>query len=213
MWKQTKKKIIKNVINTQFIRKKINYITMDIFSFIIKMHINSIICLIITTNINVLDFTLQLLVSILLYYYGNIFNEIVYIYDKKFYKITNYFIDNYSTKNLDIWKKKTVLSINLYLIVLLYFINVTSNILIVYSIQYTFYLLILDYINNKKWKNLMKRFNNWYNKPRTIKYSNDNIDIKEDYLFLKDDNNINKELIVYNNKKTIIKSNDYEYID
>ena len=127
---------------------------MDIFSFIIKMHINSIICFIITTNINILDFTLQLLVSILLYYYGNIFNEIVYIYNKKFYRITNYFIDNYSTNNLDIWKKKAVLSINLYLIVLLYFINVTSNILIVYSIQYTFYLLILDYINNKKWKNI-----------------------------------------------------------
>lgn len=207
MWKSTKKKIIKNVINTSYIRKKINFITMDIFSFIIKIHFNSIICILITTNIDIVDFSLQLLVSLLLYYYGSICNDIVYIYDKKFYKITNYFIDNYSTTNFDMWKKKGILGINIYLITLLYFINITSNVLIIYSIQYMFYFIILDYINNKKWKNLVKIFNNWYYQPKFIKY--DKIDIKEDYLDftntdIQSDNNSNN--IIQDN---IIKNDNY----
>lgn len=229
MWKKTKKKIIKNVINTSFVKKKINYILMDIFSFVVKVHINSIICLCISCSIAPINFVTELCVSLLLYYYGNVFNNFIYIYENKFFKVTNYFIDNYSKKNIDLWKKKTLLCVNLYLILILYCVNITSNILIVYSIQYMFYLIILDYINNKKWKESLKKFKNWYYKPESFKFV-DKIEINEDYLLTEDDKNEcniltkyisksdmseinqeNKKLVLYKNNINSIKS-DFEII-
>ena len=126
------------------------------------------------------DFFIQLFISIVFYYYGFVVNDFIYIYRKKTMFITNYFINNYNKYNMDIWKKKLILSINCYLILILWSINITSNILILYSIQYMFYLLILDYINNKKWVPLYKN-KTFYNYPKSIIY--DKIIINDDYKF------------------------------
>ena len=109
-----------------------------------------------------------------MYYFGSFFNDIVYIYKNNIQYLTNYFIENYSKKNMDIWKKKIIIFINVYLIIILYSINITSNILILYSVQYMTYLLILDYINNKKWIPIYKKYLNWYNKPSSIIYHDNN---------------------------------------
>ena len=194
MWKKTKKKIIGNIIQLNYTKKKINYVVMDVFSFIIKVHLNSLFCFLIATDNLYIDFFIQTLISIGFYYNGSICNDIVYIYKKKFLYLTNYYIDNYSKQNIEIWKKKIILGINIYLIGILYSINVTSNILILYSIQYMFYLLILDYINNRKWIYFYKKMFNWYYKPKSIIYINTDIQIKENYIDDYEDINYLKNL-------------------
>lgn len=174
MWKKTKKQILGNLIQLKYTKKKINYVVVDIIAFIFKVHINSVICFLIATNNNYVDFVFQILLSIFMYYFGSFFNDIVYIYKNNIQYLTNYFIENYSKKNMDIWKKKIIIFINVYLIIILYSINITSNILILYSVQYMTYLLILDYINNKKWIPIYKKYLNWYNKPSSIIYHDNN---------------------------------------
>ena len=182
MWKKTKKKLIGNFINLNYTKNKINNVVMDIFASFIKIHLNSLFCLLLTTHYIYIDFFIQTLISISFYYYGSFFNNIVYIYKKKFLYLTNYFINNYSKENIDIWKKKIIFGINCYLILILYSINITSNILILYSIQYMFYLLILDYINNNKWKPYYFKLKKWYNKPKTTYYNNIQLNINENYI-------------------------------
>ena len=92
-----------------------------------------------------------------------------------------------------------------------------------------FYLIILDYINNKKWKESLKKFKNWYYKPESFKFV-DKIEINEDYLLTEDDKNEcniltkyisksdmseinqeNKKLVLYKNNINSIQS-DFEII-
>ena len=73
MWKNTKKKLLGNLIQLKYTKKKINYVVVDIISFILKVHINSIICFLIATNNNYIDFFLQIVLSILMYYFGSFF--------------------------------------------------------------------------------------------------------------------------------------------
>ena len=85
MWKRTKKKLIGNLIQINYVKKKINYLVMDLFSFLLKIHLNSIFCFLFTTNYIYIDFLIQTLISICFYYHGYIINEVVYIYKKDFY--------------------------------------------------------------------------------------------------------------------------------
>jgi hypothetical protein len=167
--KKTKKKLISKLIVSSFFKNKINFVFINVISMIIKLHLNSILCFIICPDISFRDFWLQILVSFFVTFSGDYVIYHLNQYDKDFYKITRYFLNNLTEKNFDKWKKILVLGLNFYLITILLFVSVTSYLIIYYCVQYLVFFFILDYFKNQKWMIFINWFNEYMSQPIIIK--------------------------------------------
>ena len=166
--KKTKKKIIDKLIVSRFFKNKINLLLINFVSFIIRLHINSIICYLLCPNINAKDFFLQIIVSISTTLSGDFILYILNKCEDDFYKITRYFLNNYSEENLDKWKKILVVGANIYIISALLFVSINSYLLIYYSVQFLVCFFILDSFKKQKWKYLQDIYYDYLNKPEII---------------------------------------------
>ena len=195
-----KKKFIKKFMKTKFMKKKMNSVLISIVSFIIRLHINSLLCYVINFDMFYLDFVIQIFISILTTISDSLCFNILYLYNKKFYEITRYFINNYTEENIERWVRNVVLGINFYFMLILYFVNINSKLLIIYSIQYLICFFIIDYFEKEKYISIY----NFYNKLKlNLKKKNINVEkIDEGYL------NVTKE-----NQTTKNIEDDYEIID
>jgi hypothetical protein len=166
--KKTKKNIINKLIVSRFFKNKINLLLINFVSFIIRLHINSIMCYLLCPDINTKDFILQIIVSISTTLSGDFILYILNKCEDDFYKITRYFLNNYSEENLDKWKKILVVGVNIYLIGSLLFVSINSYLLIYYSVQFLVCFFILDSLKKKKWKYFQNIYNDYLNKPEII---------------------------------------------
>ena len=116
LMKKTKKKFINKFIVSRFFKNKINLLLINVISFVIRLHINSVLCYILCPDISLKDFCLQVLVSILTTVSGDFVLYFLNKCDEDFYKITRYFLNNFSEDNLEKWKKIFVIGINIYFI-------------------------------------------------------------------------------------------------
>ena len=167
--KKTKKKFINKFIVSRFFKNKINLLFINIISFIIRLHINSILCLLLCPDISIKDFCLQVLVSILTTVSGDFVLYFLNKCDQDFYKVTRYFLNNYSEENLERWKKILVIGVNFYFICILLFVSITSYLLIYYSLQYLVCFFIIDYFKKEKWKYFQDVYRDYVEKPVIVK--------------------------------------------
>ena len=167
--KKTKKKLIGKLIVSRFFKNKINFVFINVISLIIKLHLNSILCFVFCPDISFKDFWLQILVSIFVTFSGDYVLFHLNKYDDDFYKITRYFLNNLTEDNFDKWKKLLVLGLNIYVILILLFVSITSYLIIYYCIQYLIFFFILDYFKNKKYMYFIKKYNEYLNKPVIVK--------------------------------------------
>jgi hypothetical protein len=167
--KKTKKKLIGKLIVSRFFKNKINFVFINVISLIIKLHLNSILCFIFCPDISFKDFWLQILVSIFVTFSGDYVLFHLNKYDDDFYKVTRYFLNNLTEDNFDKWKKLLVLGLNVYVIMILLFVSITSYLIIYYCIQYLVFFFILDYFKNKKYMYFVRKYKEYLNKPVIIK--------------------------------------------
>ena len=168
LMKKTKKKFINKFIVSRFFKNKINLLLINVISFVIRLHINSVLCYILCPDINIKDFCLQVLVSILTTLSGDIVLYFLNKCDEDFYRVTRYFLNNFSEDNLEKWKKIFVVGINIYFICILLFVSITSYLLIYYSIQYLVCFFIIDYFKKEKWKYFKDVYRDYIEKPVII---------------------------------------------
>lgn len=169
LMKKTKKKFINKFIVSRFFKNKINLLLINVISFVIRLHINSVLCYILCPDISLKDFCLQVLVSILTTVSGDFVLYFLNKCDEDFYKITRYFLNNFSEDNLEKWKKIFVIGINIYFIGILLFVSITSYLLIYYSVQYLVCFFIIDYFKKEKWKYFQDVYRDYIEKPVIIK--------------------------------------------
>lgn len=167
--KKTKKKLIGKLIVSRFFKNKINFVFINVISLIIKLHLNSILCFIFCPDISFKDFWLQILVSIFVTFSGDYVLFHLNKYDDDFYKVTRYFLNNLTEDNFDKWKKLLVLGLNVYVILILLFVSITSYLIIYYCVQYLVFFFILDYFKNKKYMYFVRKYAEYLNKPVIVK--------------------------------------------
>lgn len=167
--KKTKKKLIGKLIVSRFFKNKINFVFINVISLIIKLHLNSILCFIFCPDISFKDFWLQILVSIFVTFSGDYVLFHLNKYDDDFYKVTRYFLNNLTEDNFDKWKKLLILGLNIYVILILLFVSITSYLIIYYCIQYLVFFFILDYFKNKKYMYFVRKYAEYLNKPVIVK--------------------------------------------
>jgi hypothetical protein len=187
--------IFQQLILTEFVKKKLAFILIAIITNIIQIHIVSILCYVLSIN-KYLDFVIQICISVLMSLNVDYIYNAVERYEKEFILITQYIINNYTFENYKYWKRIIVLSTGIYACILLCFIDITNKMLILYILQYMICFLIIEQFEQKRIQTLLY---NYKSKPIKKKYDNNDINIIDSYIHIK--NNKKIPLIVKNTSK------------
>lgn len=145
-----KKKAIKKVIKTSFIKKKVNEQLIQVVSFILRYLINIFLCYFFIFDNVFMNFILEIIFSILTTSCNEICFDILYIYNDNFYSITRYFLNNYNEDNLNKWRITTVLSLSMVLLISLFFITINNYKLIIITIEYIICFLIIEMMKERR---------------------------------------------------------------
>jgi len=179
--------IIKSFIVSSYVKKKLNVLVMMLMTIIIRCFLCSLICVMFSYNLYV-DFFLHAFISIVMVLKSHWIYDVVEKKHKIFYSITRYAINNYTPENYRRWKRNTVLCISLYFIFLLLIFEVTSNLLIMYIVQYLLTYFIIDVIEHNKIDKLIKKLKD---KPKNKLYNE--IDILDNYCKVSEENIAEKD--------------------
>ena len=63
LFKKTRKKLVNKIIVSSFFKGKMNILLINIVSFVLRLHINSLLCYLFCPGTSMLDFSLQILIS------------------------------------------------------------------------------------------------------------------------------------------------------
>ena len=137
---------------------------------IIQMHLVSILCMILTFN-PILDFILHTVISIVCALQVDKIYNIVEKYEPEFITLTKYLIRNYSFNNYRYWKRIVVLTVCGYICIVLWRVQVTSQMLFFYIIQYGICFTIVDQFEEQRIQRWVKE---WAERP-TVKGDGDAI--------------------------------------
>ena len=150
-----------SIISTTYAKKNLSILFVILLTSIIKLHITFLLSLVFTLN-PYFDYCFQIVLSVGIHLQSyHIYNYLLR-YNYRFYRLTRYLINNYTEENMRRWKKYVILSLSFYLIVILYFTEITSFLLIIYIIQYLIIFLIIDIIEQKKYLRMYQSLSQWY---------------------------------------------------
>ena len=171
--------VLQSIITTTYAKKNISILFIILTTSIIKLHITFLLSLVFTINPYV-DYFSQIAFSVIVHFQSYRIYNYLTTYNYRFYLLTRYLINNYTEENGKRWKKITVLGISAYLILILYFTEITSFLLIIYIIQYLIIFFIIDCIEENKFvKAINWCYQKYYNNPKIILI--DKIRIIDDY--------------------------------
>lgn len=179
--------IIYMLLKTTKSKQYLTDLLIIIISTIVRIHIDFILCSILYTNIYILDFTIQCIVSITCVLNVSIIYNFVKQYHDKIYLFTKYFINNYTYDNYRLWKTYLTIIICIYIYILTCFINITSSHIRYIITQYIICSITIDYIQNKntsysilkKIKLMKNKLNKSDQNSHTYEYNLDDIEFNE----------------------------------
>ena len=162
---------LKSIIMTKYAKKKLSMLLILLFTVIVRMHILSILSILMCVN-PYIDAVTQVIVAVIVTLKSHIIFNIISHFDEKIYIIVDYVVKNYTPERFRFWKKVGVSSICGYLILLLMFIEINNSLLINYIIQFLVTYYIIDQVEQKKFEKFINRIRD---KPKRIIYGEFNI--------------------------------------
>ena len=144
-----KHRIMRSIIKTRYSKKKLNAVFLVVITQLIILHLNFLLCAIISLNIWYLDFLIHIFISVCLHFFYYHIYHMVNLYRPQFYKLIRYIINNYSEDNFRIWKIKFVIGLTLYLLVALSLIELNKKVIIVQLFENIISCVIIDLIEEE----------------------------------------------------------------
>ena len=142
--------IVQRVARTRFSRRQLNYYAMFVWVSLIRMHICTILCILIQVDPAV-DFFVHVIIPILLFYCSPAIRRVIDPCKKRSYDLVSTVVKEYSHENFKFWKKVFVVCFTAYCIFILQFVDVSSDMLVVFLLQNLLYCGIIDFIEEKKY--------------------------------------------------------------
>lgn len=178
--------LLKSIIATRYAKSKLSILLMLIATSILRLHLSSVITILLSCNFYV-DFVVQIVVSIIAVFQTNRIYNFVELFKPHFYSLTRYIINNYTPERYRKWKRNVTLCICFYIILLFSFFEITSKLVIMYTIQYMICYGVVDIIEQRKIEKMIERYKE---RPRRVIYAELNVidefykppDIKEMFL-------------------------------
>ena len=176
--------ILKTILTTDYTKRKLNKLVLFLATLLARFLINTIIALLIYYDKIYIDFVIQKSLSVCIVLKTNIIYEAVRKYEPDILKLSCYFIDNYSPEKFRIWKRNVVLTLCSFLIIYLYCVPITSNLMIAYIVQFLICYFIVDGIENKNGL-IIDTYNKIMDRPNVRIYQQSDIIIIDDYVIHK----------------------------
>lgn len=160
------------IVNSKFTRRKLNLVLVFALSFFVRNIIDLLVYLVIRTGYPIVDFLMSVCVTISVILLSPYIEDSIGRYEVELQALTNKLVDNYTFEQYKKWRKRAVFSTCMFLLVFLYFVEVTSAWLMVSIVHFliTTYALekIDDYRDNK---GAMGKFKRWlhhrFHRPKT----------------------------------------------
>ena len=171
--KNVKKKLLKKFVRSTFLKTKINFVFIMFLTMVMQFHINTILSYLLVIH-PYIDFFNQIIITIIISMNTNRFLNFVLLFEKRIYDITRYFINHYSSENYLMWKRKFILGVSSYIIVILLYCDFNKHEIILQIIQTIISFLILDRINSietRKPKEEIKTTREYNNINHCVTYS------------------------------------------
>jgi len=124
-----------------------------------RLHIDAILAMIINFNNIYIDFWVQIFISVILVLKSGWIYQIVEKFDKEVYSLTRYIINNFTEDNYRRWKRNITFVICSYLLIYLSFVEINSNILRIYILQYMICYMMIEVIERKYYDGVFHIFN------------------------------------------------------
>ena len=164
-------KLVRYLSNTRFGQNYAFYLSMVFVSSILKLYVVSVLCMVFSFS-PLFDFFLQILISILVHFMWSdscvrflSTNSKLFRLDKKIKRL----LSDLSDEKVDRMKRVLFIGASLLSMSFLYFIDVTSHLLIVYILQNMVIVVCIDILSKINftllWKNTVKRV---YHRYETI---------------------------------------------
>lgn len=162
---------LKSIIMTKYAKRKLSMLVMLMLTVIVRMHILSVLSIVMSINPYV-DAVTQVVVAVIVTLKSHIIFNIISNFDRSIYRLVDIVVKNYTPEKFRLWKKVGVSSICMYLIIILMFIEVNNALLINYIVQFLVIYYVIDQIEQKKFEQFINRIRD---KPKRIIYGEFNI--------------------------------------
>lgn len=163
--------LLKSIIATRYAKGKLSVLLMMIATSILRLHLSSMITIMLSYNPYV-DFFTQIVVSIVAVFQTNRIYNFVELFKPRFYSLTRYIINNYTPERYRCWKRNVTLCICLYIIIVFSLFDITSNLVKLYTIQYVICYGVVDIIEQRKIEKIIK---NYKDRPKRVIYAEINV--------------------------------------
>ena len=139
-------------IKSEYLRNTSNIIPLTLITTLIRVIINFLLITRIKTNIYLIDFTISTLTTIILSLSTPLFYDTIsYIWKNDILFFTNLAIDNLWDEDgmdfFEMWKSRILGSIGLLIIILLFFVEITSRIIQEFIVQMMITAVVTDKLN------------------------------------------------------------------
>lgn len=159
--------LLKSIIATKYAKGKLSILLMLIATSILRLHLSSIITITLSYSPYV-DFFTQIIVSIIAVFQTNRIYQFVELFKPRFYSLTRYIINNYTPERYRKWKRNVTLCICCYIILIFSLFEITSNLVIMYTIQYIICYGVVDVIEQRKIEKIIKAYKD---RPKRVIYA------------------------------------------
>ena len=120
-------RVVKSVIATTYAKKKLSIILILLATIIFRIHILTLLCILISTGNFYLDFVLHIIISVLVTLKSHWFYNYMSLHKHQFYLLTRYFVNNYTPERYRNWKKYGMLMLSCYLILIFFIVDLFSQ--------------------------------------------------------------------------------------
>ncbi len=141
--------ILRSLVKTTYAKKKLNILSLMIVTIIVRLHVDALLGMILSTGNFYLDFWIQIFISVGLVIKCGWIYQIVERFDRDIYSVTRYLVNNYSDDNYRKWKRYVTFTICLYLVAYFSMVEVKSQVIKVHIIQYLICYVMIEMIERR----------------------------------------------------------------
>lgn len=175
--------VVRRLARTRFTRRRINHYVMFLWVALIRVHLCTFLCCILNFG-PVLNFWIHTIIPIILYFSSSSIYRLIEPCKDRSYALVSTLVKQYTVDCFKWYKKMLLFICTIYGIIILQFIDVTSSVLVIWLLQNLLYCLVIDCVEEEKWRGLWRAYRSCRSRRRYLtKVQLDSpIHIRENYI-------------------------------
>lgn len=174
-------RIVRFIVKTTYAKKKFSSMLLMIITVLIRFQIDTLCSIYLKFNNPYIDFWIQIFFSVLLVIKSDWIYHLVEKFNVEITAWTTNMINNYTEEKYTKWKRIITFSICINVMIILFFVEVTSTMLQLAILQYMICYIMIEIIEKKMYTHVVRVFDS--NEPKKKTFTHSDSDLKINYSF------------------------------